>query len=195
MFRSMNVHNFWINRQGSVAVEFIAIALLLVTFMTFVADLALGQINRGRLDRVAYSVAGVLRERAQLYDAREKLIQTDVTQAKALAMRMLKDMGVGVAEDDFQVFVEELHFLAITDPRDSRKLVSLYRRWSSQGNLNCMPPTALNLLTQLTPRGSYDRWVPLYQVTVCMASTSWYMRLLSRSSRTVINSYAIVMAR
>ncbi|VTR56567.1 Uncharacterised protein [Serratia fonticola] len=51
--------------------EFVFIAIALVTFIYFLGDLVMRQALIGRLDRTAYSIAGVLRERTQLYAARE----------------------------------------------------------------------------------------------------------------------------
>jgi len=53
----------------------------------------------------------------------------------------------------------------------------------------------LDQLIDLSPRGSYGRWVPLYQVTVCLPTQSMYTRLTSEEEHPVMSSFAIVMAR
>lgn len=75
---NMNVRNLWTNRQAAVSVEFVAISIVLFIFIFFLSDLVLRQAMIGKLDRVSYSVSGVLRERIQLFDAREELNQQDV---------------------------------------------------------------------------------------------------------------------
>lgn len=195
MFRNMNVPNLCINRRGAVSVEFVLVSLVLIFFLIFLTDLFIRQATRSKLDRVAYSVAGVLRERVQLFDARETLSQQDVDQAARLAARMLSDMHTDIDLSRLQLTVEELHF---TDPlrlNDASKRIKSYQRWYSGGSAQCAPPQALNQLTQLTPKGSYGRWVPLYQVTVCLPNISWYTRLLSMEQAPVLSSFAIVMLR
>lgn len=196
MFRNMSVLALCTNRRGSVAVEFAVISVLLIVFMFFLTDLVVRNATTGRLDRVAYSVAGIVRERVQLYDAREKLNQGDVDQIAKLAARMLTDMDLDADLSKLQLVVEELHFEDITSIGSTRKDIDLYRRWQSGSAGGCTPPQALNQLTQLAPKGSYGRWVPLYQVTICLPTTSWYTRLTTSSTENPqLSSFAIMMAR
>lgn len=196
MFRNMSVLALCTNRRGSVAVEFAVISVLLIVFIFFLTDLVVRHATTGRLDRVAYSVAGIVRERIQLYDAREKLNQRDVDQIAKLAARMLTDMDPDADLSQLKLVVEELHFEDITSIGSTRKDIDLYRRWQSGSADGCAPPQALNLLTQLAPKGSYGRWVPLYQVTVCLPTTSWYTWLTTSSRENPqLSSFAIVMAR
>lgn len=196
MFRNMSVLALCTNRRGSVAVEFAVISVLLIVFIFFLTDLVVRHATTGRLDRVAYSVAGIVRERIQLYDAREKLNQRDVDQIAKLAARMLTDMDPDADLSLLKLVVEELHFEDITSVGSTRKDIDLYRRWQSGSADGCAPPQALNLLTQLAPKGSYGRWVPLYQVTICLPTTSWYTWLTTSSRENPqLSSFAIVMAR
>lgn len=194
MFRNLNVLNLCTDRRGAVAVEFVLVSLALIFFIVFFADLILRQATTGKLDRVSYSVAGVLRERIQLFDGRENLDQQDVDLAARLAERMLKDMHSEIDLARLQLTVEELHFEDPLRLNDQRKQVKRYQIWRS-GSGQCSPPQPLNQLTQLTPRGSYGRWVPLYQVTVCLPNISWFTRLTSREQQPVLSSFAIVMVR
>lgn len=177
-------------------VEFVIISVLLLTFIFFLTDLVVRQATTGRLDRVSYSIAGTLRERIQLYDAREELNQQDVDQIKNLAARMLTDMHLEADLSGLKLVVEEMHFEDTVNIGSTNKEVKLYRSWQSGSSSSCSPPQALNKLTQLTPKGSYGRWVPLYQLTVCLPTTSWYTRLTTSSTENpVLSSFAIVMAR
>lgn len=196
MFRNMSVHGLCTDRRGSVAVEFSAISVLLIVFIFFLTDLVVRQATIGRLDRVSYSAAGTLRERIQLYDAREPLNQSDVNQIAKLAARMLTDMHEEADLSKLKLVVEELHFEDATSVGNASKNIRLYRSWQSGAGGDCSAPQPLNRLTQLTPRGSYGRWVPLYQVTVCLPTTSWYTRLTTSIAKDpVLSSFAIVMAR
>lgn len=196
MFRNMNVPNLWTDRRGAVAVEFVFIALVLLTLIAFLADLVLREATLGKLDRVSYSVAGILRERIQLYNGREMLQQQDVDDARKLAEKMLKDMHATADLTDLSIQVEELHFDSPRFTGDDTKKVTSYQRWQSGAASSCSAPQPLNQLTQLTPKGSYGRWVPLYQLTVCLPTISWFTRLTTLTeTRPLMSSFAIVMAR
>ena len=171
---------------------------MLLVFIFFLTDLVIRQATTGRLDRVAYSVAGTLRERIQLYNARERLSQRDVDQITNLAARMLTDMQQDTDLSKLMLRVEELHFEDTVTVGSNSKVIKFYRSWQSgsRSGSRCSPPQPLNMLTQLTPKGSYGRWVPLYQVTVCLPTTSWYTKLTSsKADEPQLSSYAIVMAR
>lgn len=197
MFRNMNVHSLWTDRRGSVAVEFAIISVVLITFMFFLADLVLRQATVGKLDRTTYSIAGVLRERIQLYDSNETLSQDDGTQIYRLAKRMLQDMNPGGNMAPLKIRIEQLFFAPRIDLTDNRKqpLEGITWMYNIHGD-ECQPARPLSELQDLSPRGSYGRWVPLYQVTLCLPTTSWYRRLFQESeSHPTLSSSSIVMAR
>lgn len=176
--------------------EFILIAMVLFVFIFFMADLVLRQATLGKLDRVSYSVAGVLRERIQLYDAREELNQQDVDQSLALAKRVLKDMNSTADLSAMGIAVEEIHFEDPRDLSDTSKTVKMSHTWHSGAAQGCQAPQPLNNLQQLSPRGSYGRWVPLYQVTLCIPTISWYTRLTSGlDMQPVMSSFSVVILR
>lgn len=196
MFKNMNVRNLWIDQRASVAVEFVVISMVLFLFIFFLADLVMRQAMIGKLDRVSYSVAGVLRERIQLYAARERLTQQDIDQSRALAQRILSDMDSKADLSQLGVTVEEIHFYNPVDLSDDSKRMKFYRSWHSGMSANCAPLQSLQTLQQLTPKGSYGRWVPLYQVTICLPTVSWFTRLTTGLGQTpLMSSFSIVMLR
>ncbi|WP_173635489.1 tight adherence pilus pseudopilin TadF [Paramixta manurensis] len=193
----MNVHSLWTDRRGSVAVEFSIISVVLVIFMFFLADLVLRQATVGKLDRLSYSIAGVLRERIQLYDSREELNSDDVTKIYHLAQRMVRDMNPTADVDALKIRVQSLFFAPRVDLTDNQKHLIPQKEWlfHIQGN-ECYPPKPIEQLKELAPRGSYGRWVPLYQVTLCLPTESWYTRLTSgKGKQPLLSSSSVVMLR
>lgn len=195
MFKNMNVLNLWTDKRAAVSVEFVLISIALIFFIFFLTDLVIRQATVGKLDRVSYSVAGILRERIQLFDARETLNQQDVDGAADLAKKILTDMNSTIDLSQMSLHVEEMHFEDPIRLGDDRKQIKIYKSWDSGSSVQCMPPQPLNEQQQLTPRGSYGRWVPLYQVTVCLPTFSWFMRLTSTDETPMMSSFAIVMLR
>lgn len=197
MFRNMNVRNLWTNQRASITVEFVFISIALITFMYFLGDLVLRQAMTGRLDRTSYSIAGVLRERIQLFDGREALTQNDVDMALSLTKKMLKDMDPNVDLQSIGLSVEEMHFYEPTNLHDTTKRLKYYHKWNANSSAaTCSAPQPLTGLQELSPKGSYGRWVPLYQLSVCLPTTSWYTRLTTGVwISPVMSSFAIVMLR
>ncbi|WP_424691513.1 tight adherence pilus pseudopilin TadF [Erwinia sp.] len=172
------------------------ISLVLFVLLMFLTDLVIRQATVGKLDRTAYSVASLMRERIQLFEGRERLNQQDVDIAAGLARRMLSDMHSKADLSRLQIHVEEMHFKDPTGQTDLRKEIQTYARWNNgKEGAQCLPPEPLTNQLQLTPRGSYGRWVPLYQVTVCLPTTSWFVRLFAGEENPLLTSFAIVMLR
>lgn len=200
MFRNMNVRSLWIDLRGSVAVEFSIISVVLLIFMFFVADLVMRQATVGKLDRLSYSIAGVLRERIQLYDRREDLSLSDIGDIYQLANRMIKDMNPSAKDYGLQLKVQQLFFEPRVDLTDNEKhpvrKKDFFMTNVEIDESRCQPLKSISELQDLSPRGSYGRWVPLYQVTLCLTTNSWYTRLIGGSSKQpVIASSAVVMLR
>ena len=196
MSRNMSDLNLCTDSRGSISVEFVLITLVLFILLMWLTELVMRQAMIGKLDRTAYSVAGILRERIQLFDGREMLNQQDVDNAAALARRMLKDMHYQADLSSLQLHVEEVHFNDPIGQTDLRKEIKSYVNWNSGVDAReCLPPERLVDQLQLTPRGSYGRWVPLYQVTVCLSTTRWAGRFLLAEQNPLLTSFAIVMLR
>lgn len=196
MFRNMNVRSLWINRRGSVAVEFAIISIFLLTFMIFLADLIMRQAMLGKLDRISYSIAGVLRERTQLYQSDETVVQGDVKEIYSLAARMMKDMDPSANTSAMSIRVEQMFFAPRKELLSNDKEINMGPTLFYGNYSGCEPAKPLSSQSKLAPRGSYGRWVPLYQVTVCVPLTSWYTRLSQGvgMSPEVVSS-SIVMVR
>ncbi|VFS61545.1 tight adherence pilus pseudopilin TadF [Leminorella grimontii] len=195
MFRNTNVQNLWTNQRGAVAVEFGLIALVLIFFIMFLVDLMLQQALVGKLDRVTYSVAGTLRERTQLYGSDEYLSQEQAEQAVLLAKKTLQNMHSDADLSKLSATVEELHFVDLKLLSSDRKEISRYNRYHV-GAASCEPYSKLDTLQELSPKGSYNRWVPMYQVTLCLPSASWFKKLTDFNSEGAQQkSFAIVVVR
>lgn len=196
MFKNTNVQPLLTNERGSIAIEFALIGLALTFFTAFLVDLVVQQAMIGKLDRVTYSMAGAIRERTQLYRSDEYLNQNQVDTVALLAKKVLQDMESGADLSKLSMTIEELHFVEpkLTSGTNDR-VVSRYNSFRS-GPQTCAPFTTLNNMQDLSPKGSYGRWVPLYQVTICLPTSSWFTRITSGGDdKTQQKSFAIVVVR
>jgi len=173
------------------------ISIVLVIFMFFLADLVLRQATVGKLDRLSYSIAGVLRERVQLYSSSEELKKHEIEQIYRLAQRMLNDMNPEADTSQLKIQVEQLFFAPRADLTDDSKHLLPGNTWMMGVKDNdCHPPKALTELKELSPRGSYGRWVPLYQVTLCLPTNSWFKQLTQgKNDPLLMSSSSTVMLR
>lgn len=197
MFRNMSVPNLWADRRGSVAVEFVLISVFLLTFIIFFADLVIQQSTQGAMDRLSYSMAGILRERTQLYNEDERVSQQDVDQLLRLAVKTLGDMHIAGDASALQMDVQEIHYQSLEEGTNdiSDDAYTVHLLSNNEGG-QCQPDFPLeHYRTTLAPVGSYQRTVPIIQVTVCLPTTSWFSRLLSLGKTPLISSNSIVMVR
>ena len=78
MFRK---NNTLINNQGgSIIVEFAFVTFIIVLFIKLLIAIAEYQSISGKLDRLSYSAAGIIRERGRLYPHDPELNQQQVDQ-------------------------------------------------------------------------------------------------------------------
>lgn len=195
MFRNMNVPNLWTDRKGAIAVEFAVVSLLLISFIFFFADIVIRESTAGAMDRLSYSMAGVIRERTQLYNSDERINQTDVDQLYRLAQKALSDMHIDASQ--LEMSVQEMHFQSLDKMTHEIKQEDYVVRLSAHNvSGQCEPnhPIEYNH-TVLAPMGSYQRIVPIVNVTVCLPTVSWFSRFISREEVPLVSSTALVMVR
>lgn len=146
------------SEQGSVIVEAAFIFPLLVILSCGAMDYGFWLLTRSKAERITASLASVIRERTALYDGRETLTTTDISQLVSLAKYMADDKTV----DKLCVQVESLSFKTITTSHQTDQYQKL-----TGGAAKCAPTfTALTSYAELSPMSIRGRWVPLYQVTL-----------------------------
>ena len=190
MFRK---NNTLINNQGgSIIVEFAFVTFIIVLFIKLLIAIAEYQSISGKLDRLSYSAAGIIRERGRLYPHDPELNQQQVDQLRDLVQRAL--LNSGVAADNLRMRVETLHFNPIEPPGSRQQQVDEHKSLSfSTGD--CAPVQPLRGLVALSPLSQSERWVPLYQVTICLPPPQRYRDLISVSPLPTLKSSAITIGR
>ncbi|CNH46349.1 tight adherence pilus pseudopilin TadF [Yersinia pekkanenii] len=190
MHRKINNEYFITNRDGAIIVEFVFVILIITIFIKTLISVAQYQSTVGKLDRISYSLAGIVRERDRLYENSNILTQSNVNQLNILANNML--LASGINNDNFEIMVETLHFNTST-PED--KIIDNTKS-ASLGSETCLPTKPLREMVDLSPYGNRGRWIPLYQVTLCLPAPAWYQSLF-RLTGTIpdIKSSAITIER
>lgn len=147
----------------------------------------------GKLDRVSYSLAGIIRERVRLYNNDGELTQSQVSQLKIIAENML--LNSGLSKDNLSIKVEAVHFNSTQSSAIENKVIDDVKSlFFSIGS--CEPDKPLKELTQLSAFSNTGRWIPLYQVTLCLSVDTWYSQLVNQGGKAIsIKSSSITIER
>ena len=172
--------SFWSNKQGSVSIEFVFASMFLLIIFAFMVDLVVLRSTMGKLDRTSNSLVNILRERTQFYGGWAGINNNDVANFKKLATRMVN------SDQPISVFLE---------------------RWGTEqngifsvGDPGCRPAVSLRERVNLSPRSeiSNNRLIPLYQVTLCIETTSFFKALVLDKENRVnhfVRSSSIAISR
>lgn len=123
----------------------------------------------------------MIRERTRLYGGDSKLTEEQVSQLRVLANKMLSNSGL--SESNVAITVETIHFNPTQSSEVEHKVINDTKSLSfSIGS--CEPDKPLKALTQLSPFSNAGRWIPLYQVTLCLPASTWYNALFNQGGNT-----------
>lgn len=174
-------------------IELSFVFLIIALFIKLMISMAEHYSAIGKLDRVSYSLAGIVRERTRLYSNDDTLTQEQVDQLKDLAESML--LNSKTPSHDLAIRVETIHF---NKPQsfDIKNRVIDDIKTSSFSVGSCEPDTPLQELSHLSSFSNAERWIPLYQVTLCLPTISWYNTLFNQGEGPLsIKSSSITIER
>ncbi|BDY04203.1 tight adherence pilus pseudopilin TadF [Ferrimonas sp. YFM] len=155
-------------QQGAFAIEMAFVLAFLVTLFLFSADLSQQVLNRAKLDRVSYSLVNLVKERQRFYAEREPLSRADFLQIQEIAARLLHK-STAEEQDQFGISVQSLV---------EGTQVSFSKTFA--GDTPCVPDNNISTLSELVPENDAGKRFPLYQVTLCMTSSSWYDKAIGQ---------------
>lgn len=183
-FRS-SILGFHKNKLGSVTIEFVFMLIFLTFIFAFLADLVILRSTTGKLDNASYSLVNILRERTQLYDRNYKITNEDYKQYEQLAKQ-----------------------LVFGDKNSSKPLKIVLEYWAQNEQMTlpatpenqCVPYRKLDTVSYLSPKSEInnERKIPLYQVTLCVETHSFFKAiLLDKSSHSLgwLRSSSMSVAR
>ncbi|AHF79104.1 Flp pilus assembly protein (plasmid) [Sodalis praecaptivus] len=157
--------------------------------------------TQGKLDRLSYSLVGILRERTVLYPPHQPLSSADVEELYAVAKIILHDMHINGDLSNLSIKAEELVFRGDKEANNTLvnrtslatgSAIAEYRFFrAGKKNNNCEAPARLDTLGTLSPDNNLYGKQPLYQVTLCyqIGMSNTFNKLGN------ITAYAIAVAR
>ncbi|MCB5322755.1 tight adherance operon protein [Yersinia intermedia] len=193
MYKKINNIDFIKNNSGSAIIEFSLVIFIIMLLIKLFISVTEYQSTIGKLDRISYSLAGIIRERNRLYSDDEMLTQNNVNDLASLANNML--LTSGISSNNFAITVETLHFNPTESAAPGNKIINDTK--SEEFSVGtCHPIRSLREMADLSPYSNRGRWVPLYQVTLCLPAPTGYQALFSQTeSIPILRSYAITIER
>ena len=167
------IKGFLNNKKGSVTIEFFFMVLFLLIIFAFMVDLVLLRSTMGKLDNASYSLVNILRERNALSPGASVRINNTEYQ---LYEKLAKLLVFGDKDSKEKLFL-------VLESKDSSEQATVLGDTSK-----CSPYERIEDLWNLSPfsesnrRGVVSRKIPIYQVTICVETNSFFKRILLNDS-------------
>ena len=160
-----NIKHYLRDDRGSVAIEAGLYFVVFFLLCTLLVDFSAVFLNKSYLERVTHSLASVVRERSAFYSEKEELTQQDVSDLYDLAGVLLEESRL--SDSRYQLVVEAIFF----QPSASKAQKNVLNTQSfSRGSGRCRSRLAITStqIVALSPWDAKGRWLPVYQVTICI---------------------------
>ncbi|WP_217531991.1 tight adherence pilus pseudopilin TadF [Vibrio metschnikovii] len=180
-----------VKQHGNFMVEFAIVGVFFALLLIFSADLVVRLAYQGKLDRMSYSAANIIKERTELEGADQFGLRPDkvgengqeeLGEFSLLYQIVTSSLARTTTNFDESKFGFHLHIV-----NNNNNISGPYYR----GGINCnpsMPPADLTFTT------TFGRPATLYQVTLCYDTPNWYGNLIGEDFKRV-SSRAVVMGR
>ncbi|EAA6925050.1 hypothetical protein EZX49_11795 [Salmonella enterica subsp. enterica serovar Indiana] len=172
--------------RGSVTVEYALIFPVLVLIALILLDFTALYANESRLARASSSLASVFRERTLLYEENEYITNTQVDDLLGVANSLLAQSQLsGRVNINVQAVYFDTSSTEVNKVINDEETISI-TKLSAINPLPCTPAhniesetlTALSAWT--SDVGGTLRWLPVYQITLCVkGDESFFMKALS----------------
>jgi hypothetical protein len=176
-------------QQGNFTVEFAIVGVFFALLLVFSADIIIKLSVKGKLERMAFSAANIIKERTELF--KEGTFTVSDEQADQAYKIVKNSLTRTMSNFDSTKFGFALHVrqgIGETDEDDQTKIIS---QWSAPSGTLCQakPPSK-----DLSFTTTFGRPATLYQVTLCYDTENWYGNLIGEDFSRV-STRAVVMGR
>lgn len=170
---------------GNFAVEFAIVGIFFSLLLVFSGDIIIKLSLKGKLERLSFSMASVVKERKELFGDDYTVTQADINNIYNISVASM-ERTYGAFDQNkygFNLTVYTLDNGGNLDIKISRDV--------AHGSVRCAVPTPDTSLFVTT---SWGRSLTLYQVSMCYASPNWFGSLVGRNFSRV-GVYSAVMGR
>lgn len=162
------MRRFILQTQGSISVEASIVFGLLILFIVLVSDTGRALINQGKMERLSYSIASIVRERS-LY----KNVQELTSDEAAQAYRILEKLGEDYLPKNSKLSakIEVLYF----DDSKSNPPKPKNSTTFDYGDLSCSTPNDIKDIANLSVLNNHEKFSSLFRVTVCIQQKNVFL--------------------
>ncbi|SGY85494.1 tight adherence pilus pseudopilin TadF [Moritella viscosa] len=172
-------------QKGNFTVEFAIVGVAFSFLIIFSADVIVKLSLKGKLDRLSYSVANILKERTQFQKEDYTLSDKEISTLNTIAKQSMRRTSLNFDGKRWGMRIEALQF----DSKDKPVVVSFPR-----GTQQITPSIDMDTLTNLAVMTSWGRRASIYRVTMVYRTENWFGALIGEEFNTVSSS-AIMIGR
>ncbi|PAF51703.1 hypothetical protein BKH43_00225 [Helicobacter sp. 13S00401-1] len=181
--------NFLKQKRGSIAIEASLLFGLFVLLIMLIADVGSVLLMKQRLDRLAYSLASIVRERSVLYN-NEPLDENQADEIFTITKNLTK--GVFRDADNLSIKIESIEF----DKSNKTTAIPTETKSFTRGNMLCAQSLDISVLSEAAVYTPVGNWSPMYRVSVCAKPVSnFYLKTNVATNLVNMDSQAVVYAR
>ncbi|GAL12453.1 Flp pilus assembly surface protein TadF ATP/GTP-binding motif [Vibrio astriarenae] len=179
-------------KRGNFTVEFAIVGVFFSLLFAFSGDVIIKLSYKGKLDRLSFSAASLLKEKTQLYDTRvfdpsmpAPTFSDDAKEVVDIVTSSLERSISAFDKNQFNYTIEALTYSG-TDVVES---------FLTEASGGCSPSQNLELLDNggnLSVVSSWGRRTPIYRVTLCYDTNNWIGSLLGTDFTRVSSSSVII---
>ncbi|KXO09530.1 Flp pilus assembly surface protein TadF, ATP/GTP-binding motif [Moritella sp. JT01] len=172
-------------QQGNFTVEFAVVGVIFSLLIVFSADVIVKLSLKGKLDRLSYSVANILKERTQFNNDNYRLSEAETTTLNTIATQSMRRTSQNFDDLRWGMHIEALQFDSKDEP-----IVFPFPR----GTQKITPSSDMKTLENLAVKTSWGRRATIYRVTLIYKTENWFGALIGEEFNTVSSS-AIIIGR
>jgi len=181
----MSAMNLNYKQKGNFTVEFAIVGVAFSFLIIFSADVIVKLSLKGKLDRLSYSVANILKERTQFYNDNYTLSEAETSTLNTIAKQSMRRTSQNFDGKRWGMHIEALQF----NSRDESVVVSF-----PEGTQPITPSIGMDSLRNLAVMTSWGRRASIYRVTMVYRTENWFGALIGEEFNTVSSS-AIMIGR
>ena len=179
----MNVTNSISSQRGNFSIEFAIVGVCFSLLLIFASDLVVKMSTKGKLDRLSFSAASILKERTQLYDEKSSSNYSQAKQIYDITSLSLSRMSNTFSLDRFGIQLEEMTF----SKNGTKNPIGTH-----QFGLPFTTSQPITDLEHLSVLSSWGRRVPLYRVSVCYRTDNWFGSLIGANYELVCSESIMI---
>ena len=181
-----------IKQRGNFTVEFSIVGVFLSLLIVFTGDLIMKLSMKGKLERLSYSIASVIKERTQLFEEEEYSVDDD--EAREAYQIVVNSLTRSMGHFDPELFGFDLKVRQRSYYGLGNQMIEV-SNWNSASVLGIgLPCPGVTPEVDLLFQTSWGRSATLYQVTLCYQSSNWFGELFGKDY-SLVAANAFTLAR